>query len=184
MKNILSFTQLINENLNIENLQNLYLPWEMGLIKAWGGLLYLSFHDLDENIQKKVSEITTKKELENYFLHSDDDEDLVDWFSDIPPTMNGGYALYDKKWLKSALLNISEKTKLVEPLIVYRFSKTEKDGWNSYTTDENIDYSYFTRSKFSYRLPIGYPVIFADGIADNNEVIINMSLENQRKFII
>lgn len=65
------------EQFKIENQP--YEEWELGLIKAWGGVLYLAYHDLPENINKKVSLDVFKSEMKNYYRNADNDEDLQDW---------------------------------------------------------------------------------------------------------
>jgi hypothetical protein len=168
------------ENFKIENTS--YDVWELGLIKAWGGLLYLSYHGLSENISKKVSLDEFKHEMENYYNNADSDEDLQDWMSDCPPTLNGGYALLDKNRINQCFTNIANKIILTTPLIVYRNSNKQESDWNSYTTIENnISYSGTQRK---YLLPIGKSIINAHKIADNNEVILNLSNQELKEYEI
>jgi hypothetical protein len=157
--------------------QSSYLPWEKGLIMAWGHVLYLGYHDIPKSILKIVDEKTTKNKFEEYYYNAENDEDLQDWMTDEPPTMNKGFALFDKNRLSNMLSEIANKTKLKQPLTIYRYSDIDYDlGWNSYTTVETDQYD---GNKKTYTLPIGYPVIFASGIADNNEVIVNLAYSNK-----
>jgi len=174
--------------------QSKYEDWEKGIIMAWGHALFLAFHDVPDKIQKIVSVEQTKKSFLEYFNNAENDEDMQDWLSDVPPTMNNGWALYDKDRLSKMLSDIANKTKLTEPLKVYRVTSEDFDsGWASYTTNlSNTDvYSDWKQpldghdnKVESYELPIGYPVIFADGIADKDEVILNLSREDKKKYAI
>jgi len=172
--------------INESQQQSKYEKWELGLIKAWGQLLYLSYHVIPNSILKIVDEKITKKAFEDYYDNADSDEDLQDWMSDEPPTMNKGFALFDKNRLSAMMTNIANKTKTTTDLVVYRYEKDSKDygdGWNSYTTAKNdANYAGKDIKLKSYTIPIGYPVIFASGIADENEMIINISSQNKLKF--
>lgn len=177
---------------NFTQEQSKYEDWEKGIIMAWGHVLYLSFHDVPNKIQKIVSEQQTRDTFLEYYQEAGDDEDLQDWMADMPPTMNKGYAIYDKDRLSKMLSDIANKTKTKEPLTVYRVSSKEYDpGWNSYTTNKKLtdDYSGWKQpldghdnKVEKYELPVGYPVIWADGIADKDEVILNLSTEDKKKF--
>jgi len=105
--------------------------------------------------------------------------------SDEPPTMNKGVAVFDKNRLFQMMTSVANKTKLQDPLIIYRYDNTNYDqGWNSYTVNKNEStYGGKDRTMRSYTLPKGYPVIFADGIADDDEVIVNLSAAEKAKFI-
>lgn len=91
--------------------------------------------------------------------------------SDGPPTLNKGMALFDKNRIDQVFTEIANKIKLTTPLTVYRSSDNEEDGWNSYTTKPG-EYSGTERK---YLLPIGKNIINAHKIADNNEIILNLS---------
>ena len=183
MRHIKIFESFANGNLPQQ--QSKYEKWEKGVIKAWGQLLYLSYHNIPDTISKIVGEKTTKEIFAEYYEQADSDEDLQDWMSDEPPTMNNGFALFDKNRLSQMMATIANKTKLEEPLIAYRYDDTNyENGWNSYTTDINTAiYAGKERTMATYILPVGYPVIFADGIADKDEVIINMSAQDKSKFL-
>ena len=168
--------------------QSKYENWEKGIIMAWGHVLYLAFHDTPDKIMKITSEQQTKGVFLKYFNEAEGDEDMQDWMADNPPTMNKGYAIYDKNRLSNMLSNIANKTKLTKPLKVYRSSyKDFEPGWNSYTISEEDDYSLGQPidsdvKQETYELPIGYPVIFAGGIADKDEVILNLSSNDKMKY--
>jgi hypothetical protein len=164
--------------------QSKYEDFEKGLIKAWGDLLYLSYHELPNSISKIVDYDTTVEVFEDYYKNADEDEDFQDWMSDSPPTMNRGFAAFDKNRLSSMLTNIANKTKTKDILTIYRYEDTtHDDGWNSYTT--NMDAFYRgPESKKSYNIPQGFPVIFADGLADDDEVIVNLSKKDKDIFLV
>lgn len=163
------------ENFNDQDLP--YEDWEMGVIKAWGHLLYIAFHHVPMELPeiKLVSMEKFKEEFRNYLLNSDDDEDLQDWMAEEPPTYSrGGEALYDRKRMDEVLSRIANKTRIKEPLIIYRYSRTEREGWNSFTTSQSIAYEGERRA---YKLPEGTPVIFTGDLADKHEVIVNLTKE-------
>ena len=172
--------------------QSKYEDWEKGIIMAWGHVLFLAFHDVPNKIQKIVSVEQTKKSFLKYFKEAKDNDELQDWLSDVPPTMNRGWALYDKDRLSKMMSDIANKTKLTKSLKVYRVTSKDFDpGWASYTTNKALagEYSDWKQpldgqenKVESYELPIGYPVIFADDIADKDEVILNLSTEDKKKF--
>lgn len=153
-----------------------YKTWELGLIKAWGDVLYLGYRNLPLKIEKIVSYDETIKEFRNYFWNADEDEDLQDWMSDMPPTMNKGFALFDKSRINKMFSDIANKTPLQKELTVYRFSKNwdrinnETDEWFSFTTDPNIIYN---GDKRKFKLKPGCPIVYTFGYADKNEVILN-----------
>jgi hypothetical protein len=181
----MNLVKLLKEVISQSQQQSKYENWEKGVIKAWGQLLYLSYHNIPNTILKIVDEKTTKKVFEEYYEQADSDEDLQDWMSDEPPTMNKGFAVFDKNRISQMMSSIANKTKLEEPLTVYRYDDTSyENGWNSYTTNINdAVYAGKTRTMASYILPVGYPVIFADDIADKDEVIVNMSAQDKSKFL-
>jgi hypothetical protein len=134
----MKLTSLLKEIMDQSQYQSKYDIWELGLIKAWGQLLYLSYHNIPDSISNIVDEKTTKQVFEDYYKNADSNEDLQDWMSDEPPTMNKGVAVFDKNRLSQMMSSIANKTKLQEPLIVYRYEDTSyEQGWNSYTTDIN-----------------------------------------------
>lgn len=169
------------ENFNQE--QSKYEDWEKGIIMAWGHVLYISFHSVPNTIQKIVSVDQTKQVFREYFNEAEADEDMQDWMSDAPPTMNKGYAVYDKDRLSDMMTGMANKTKIKTPLLVYRTGEDFPSGWNSYTINKDND-MYGEFKKQGYELPIGYPVIFADDIADKDEVILNLSDEDKKRFVI
>jgi len=110
---------------------------------------------------------------------------MQDWMSDEPPTMNKGRALFDKQRIETTFSNMATKTRLKEPLTIYRVSEEgHNTDWNSYTTDKDVALGHldlgFDRSLQSYMLPAGYPVIFASGLADKYEVIVKIDKEKFR----
>jgi hypothetical protein len=185
---MIKLLDILNEVGGSQQEQSKYDGWEKGIIMAWGHVLYLAFHDTPSRIEKIVSEKETRDMFLRYFNESKNDEDMQDWMGENPPTMNRGYALYDKNRLSNMMSNMANKTKLTKPLRVYRTSSDDsQEGWNSYTTNEGGEYSLGTQvgsdsKQEQYELPIGYPVIFADGIADENEVILNLSQNDKMKY--
>lgn len=160
-----------------------YEDWEMGIIKAWGHLLYLAFHSVPWKIEKHrlVSIQDFKKEFREY-LNNSEDEDLQEWMAESPPSYDGGRIfLYDGERMNSALFNIAEKTRLTKPLIVYRYETVEGSGWNSFTTNPDLRYG---GDEKKYSLQVGTPVIFTDGLADRDEVIVHMTEDEKREWVL
>ena len=169
------------------SMQRRYEEWERGLIKAWGHVLYLGYHDVPEYIGDKVDERTFREVFLDYYLHGDEDEDMQDWMSDGPPTMNRGRALFDKNRIDGAFSEMSSRTKLLEPLTVYRASESGMPAdWNSYSTNKEIAMGHLgvghDRQLESYVLPVGYGVVFASGLADKDEVIVKIAESDRVKF--
>lgn len=175
-------TILEPDKIDWKKLQQNYEDWEKGVIMAWGHTLYLSFYPVKDNISNKVDFNTLKKQFLNYYKNAEDDYDLTDWMSNGPPYLSGK-ALFDKNSLTEIFINIANKTKLKEELIVYRTAVTEQDGINSYTVAKD-QYDMVKGEQRTYKLPKGYPVIFASRIADKNEVILNMSKSDLKKYKI
>ncbi len=161
-----------------------YQDWELGIIKAWGDLLYLAYHIVPQKISEDrlVSKKDFRNEFVNYLYNSEEDEDIVDWMSEAPPTYDRGKkALYDKNRMSEVLFGIARQTKITEPLIVYRYEENEGEGWNSFTLNPSSSYEGDVKS---YRLPEGTPVIFTGDLADKDEVIVHLTSEQKNKFII
>lgn len=166
MKNIKIFENFINEA------EEDYIPWEKGLILAWGTLLYLGYHSLPEN-SNKVSNSLFKSTMEEYWRldkYSEEFEDMSDWFTELPPRFKDGTTLFDKGRLRDSFEAIAQKYPTETPLTLYRTSREAEAGINSYTTEKG-QYSNLGYKEREYLLPIGTKVIWADGIADDNEVI-------------
>jgi hypothetical protein len=182
---IKNFKNFINESVDHSLYQSNYDDWEKGLILAWGHLLYLGYHDLPYNINNIVSEDETKEYFNEYYREGENDDDLRDWMSNNPPTVGNGQAIFDKHRLNRMMNDIAIKTRTLDPFMIYRYEDQDyTNGWNSYTTDPELDYSNQGKiPKKSYLIPAGYPVIFADGIGDRDEVIINLSSVEKRKLI-
>ena len=81
----MKLTSLLKEIMDQSQYQSKYDIWELGLIKAWGQLLYLSYHNIPDSISNIVDEKTTKQVFEDYYKNPDSNEDLQDWMSDEPP---------------------------------------------------------------------------------------------------
>jgi hypothetical protein len=195
----MSFKTFLSENMDeisIDNIKSHSIDWnsyikeydsfDKGLIKAWGEVLYLDIHKLPDTISKIVSH----DEYEEYFKdfnnaeYGDDEyDDMVDHLSDLPPTINGGIALFDKNRIYNSLDKISKKTRLKDEIIVYRMTDKKDDGheeWKSYTAGDPKKYGSKVDNTIAYKLSSGYPVIFAHGLADNDELIININPHDKR----
>ena len=158
-----------------KSMQQRYDAFEKGLIRAWGGLLYLGYHNLPED-GTTVSRNRYKSELEEYFNMDYDDpefEAFEDWFSEMPPTM-GGRPLFNKSILREDFKVIASKTPAPFDIMVYRTSKEEEPDLNSYTVRKGAylaPESWPEGIERAYLIPKGTPLVFASDIADNGEII-------------
>ena len=154
--------------------QKKYEDWEKGVIKAWGQLLYLSYYETPKKLNNLTDLDEFKRTFWSYFFYADQDEDMQDWMGNNPPTFNGGKeSLFDQNRLDEVLTSIAKKTPTGTPLIVHRSSEKEQPGWSSFSTRKD-EKSYSKGTMRSYTLPKGTPVIWADGIADHDEVIVKL----------
>lgn len=167
-----TFKNFLAESSNFSNKFG-YDSNQFTMIKLWGALLYLGYDNLPGG-PGYLNEL--KPHLLKYLqaLEDEDDderEELNDWF-DEGAKMNGKALL--TKNLVDKVFHSCEK-EIDEELIVYKSGeKTHKDDrWISTSTKKGQYKSY--GPEVEYKLPIGTKVIFADGIADKNEVIINTS---------
>jgi len=160
--------------------QKKYSIEEIGLIRAWGTTLYLSYHKLGSYKTVDYSlYLKTLKEYASLDEDSEEYEDITDWLSDIPPTIDG-IPVWDKKRLEKDYQKMASKTPLPYDLIVYRTSNKEEPGLNSYTT---IDGAYGDiKNQKTYNVPKGTSIIWGHGIADNDEVIWSPSQSDLKNY--
>ena len=161
-----------------------YQDWELGIIKAWGDLLYLSFHSVPQRIREErlVSERVFRNEFRNYLNNSEGDEDLLEWMAEAPPTYDRGrLALFDRERLGGALTDMADRTRLEEPLVIWRSEMVDGAGWNSFTTNPSLAYE---GTKKSYLLPVGTPVVFCGELADPDEVIVHLTSEQKAEWLM
>jgi hypothetical protein len=191
MGRIKLYEEFLNENNPVDDsfqkkLQKKYNKEDTGFIIAWGGLLYLSYHNMKTS-GKTQSDSQIKDamiELSNAEDGSSEYEDLQDWLVD------GGYEdgipLWNKKALEQYFINISKKTPAPIDFQVYRTSPSssgEQPGFNSYTTQPGTyHFSSGNTKTISYMIPKGTPVIFASNIADKNEIIWNPTSNDLKQY--
>lgn len=173
MKHVRLFEQFINSvvDLNVQRkMSKKYETWERGVIKAWGGVLYMEFHDM-ENTGTTQDIKTLKKEFK--FFHglkynTDEYDDYDEWFQD--GGQDGGIPLFNKSTLNKIFVDISKKTPAPYDFVIYRTSNKEQPGINSYTTSNNR-YEHYDGITRSYIIKKGTPIIFAGIDADDDEII-------------
>lgn len=153
------------------NYKNGYSKIQYAMIRLWGGILYLEYDNLPSGSGnlKAISE-----DIDDYLdaLEQHDEdliEELEEWFQE------GAYK-NDKACLTKTLYDEimhSAEREIDSELIVYKSgNKTgDSDRWKSFTTDKD-GYSHLG-NQTTYILPKGTKVIYADGIADKNEIIIH-----------
>jgi len=149
-----------------------YEKWERGLIKAWGGLLYISYHNFKDSGKTQPID-NFKREMENLFDMSEDTEEYLDiheWLGD--GGLVDGIPLFTKKMLDDLFLKIAKKTPTPYDITIYRTADKEQPGVNSYTLmDDDSYYGYMKSVRRVYNIPKGTPVIFAGIDADEDEII-------------
>jgi len=162
-----------------ESYQTRYEDWEKGVILAWGGLLHLGYHDLPEN-GNWAPRYKLIDEFKQAWNHRDDEEwfeDWQDWITDMPPRFKDGTILFDKRILTLTFKKIAAKSPVKEPIFIHRGvdDKAHFGGWNSWSAIAPSS-NYYDRQHFvSYKILPGAEVIFGHGIADDYEVIANIT---------
>ena len=148
-----------------------YETWERGVIRAWGDIFYLDYHSMPKS--GKTQPLAQLKrdftELINTDVNSYEYEELQDWFQEYGK--RGGVPLFNKKSMDSIFASIAKKTPAPFDFIIYRTSKIEQDGVNSYTTAKGAYLDWAQGVERAYLIPKGTPIIFADADADDNEII-------------
>jgi hypothetical protein len=148
-----------------------YETWERGVIRAWGNIFYLDYHSMPKS-GKTQSLAQLKKDftvLQNTDMDSYEYEELQDWLQEYG--RRGGVPLFNKKVMDGIFASIAKKTPAPFDFIIYRTSKKEQDGVNSYTTEKGAYLDWAQGTERAYLIPKGTPVIFADADADDNEII-------------
>jgi len=189
MRNIITYDLFENEGSEISQslfrqMQQRYNVFERGLIRAWGGVLYLGYHNLPEE-GPVVRREDYERELSHYATLDEEDpefEDMYDWFSDAPPRM-GGRALFNKRILREDFRRMAEKTLTPFDMVIYRTSEIEEPGLNSYTIKKGA-YSNPQLKERAYLIPAGTPLVFASDIADDGEIIWDPTQEELAEYSI
>lgn len=195
MKHITLFEQFINE-LFIESntyllalqkhamrMQKKYSIYEIGLIRAWGNRLYLSFYGLSKSgnmvpYEEYVKILSDYAVLDEY---SEEFEDINDWITNVPPTLNK-VPLWNQDRLQDDFNKMANKTPTDREITVYRTSIKEEPGLNSYSLESGVYGDVINQRE--YLLPKATPIIWGHDIADINEVIWSPTLDELKKFII
>ena len=168
-----------------ENIVKKYEKWERGLIKTWGGLLYINYHNFKESGKTQPID-NFKREMETLFDMSTDSEeyhDMHEWLSD--GGIDDGVPLFNKKMLDDLFSKIAKKTPTPYDIIIYRTADDEHPGVNSYTLiDDDSYYGYKKSIRRGYKIPKGTPIIFAGVDADDEEMIWNPTKSDLTKYRI
>lgn len=195
MKHLHPFESFLNESMNKSNpallelqqhameMQKKYSIHEIGLIRAWGTTLYLAYHKLSKSGNmvpyEEYAEILSEYAVLSEF--SDEYEDINDWISDIPPTING-VPFWNQSRLENDFNEIANKTPTDREITLYRTSNKEEPGLNSYALMTGV-YGDVVNQR-EYLLPKGTPIIWGHGVADDNEVIWSPTLSELKKYAI
>lgn len=164
-------------------MQKKYSIHEIGLIRAWGTTLYLAYYNLPKSgtvvpykeYVEILSEYAVLSEL------SDEYEDITDWISDSPPTINR-VPVWNQSRLENDFNKIANKTPTDREITLYRTSKKEEPGLNSYSLISGV-YGDVVNQR-EYLLPTGTPIIWGHGVADDNEVIWSPTLDELKEAFI
>lgn len=177
-----------NESSNREE-QNALSTYQKGLIIAWGQLLYLEAHNLPETVDKiAYDDVASKDYVEETFsdlysayVNDDEDamEDINEWITS-GATINKGTPVLSRSWIFGELDKMT--VPLTEDTIVYRTTDKILPGYSSYTLNDSPYYDNLTHYKFI--LPKGFRVVKTYGMADKDELIINLSDDDINKYIV
>ena len=148
-----------------------YETWERGVIRAWGDIFYIDYHSMPKSGKTQSLEQLKKDftALQNTDVNSYEYEELQDWLQERGK--RGGVPLFNKKAMDNIFASIAKKTPAPFDFIIYRTSKIEQDGVNSYTTAKGAYLNWAQGAERAYLIPKGTPIIFADVDADDNEII-------------
>lgn len=149
-----------------------------------GGLLYLDFDDLGKSL--KCASIDKYKDTFIEYMDANDDEldDLNDWISDMPPSLDGK-ALFDKDRIENDLLEMSMLTKSESDIIIFRVHEDKNDwkkGWKSYTIYPEM-YDATVDNCVAFKISKGCPLIFASELADKGEIIANLTHPSIKQYV-
>jgi len=161
-----------------------YETWERGVIRAWGDIFYLDYHSMPKSGKTQPLARLKKdfQELLNTDVDSYEYEELQDWFQEYGK--RGGVPLFNKKVMDDVFASIAKKTPAPFDFIIYRTSKIEQDGVNSYTTEKGAYLNWAQGVERAYLIPKGTPIIFADTDADDNEIIWMPTKSDLKKYKI
>ena len=150
-----------------------YSKIQFAAIRLWGGVLYLDYDSLPLG-QGNLDQFSV--EVNDYLsaLKSNDEDAIVEfeeWCQE--GAKKGGKSLLTKQVFDS-ILHSAERT-IDKEIVIFKSGKKNhtSDRWIS-TTLAKGRYSDLGDEQ-QYTLPVGTKVIFADGIADEDEVIIHTS---------
>lgn len=168
----------------MNNLVKKYEKWERGVIKAWGSTLYIDYHSMPKGWYKTQPLNQLKNDFLKFFktdIDSTKGEDLSEWLAD--GGKRNGVPLFNKMIMDKIFKDIAEKTPAPFDFTIYRTSKKEESGVNSYTVNKGA-YSNWQSGgvERAYLIPKGTPVIFAGVDADNGEIIWNPTKAELKKY--
>ena len=152
-----------------------YSELQRFMIIAWGELLYLDYDSLPNGTLSEDRRRELEIEVHEFMSSSDDIDDIGEWIAEGMPMRdpaNKRYYLLPKTIVDEVLE--SAETVLTDDLIVYKTGngKLQSHRWISTTMNKGA-YSFINGEEVQYTLRPGDKVIFANGLADRNEVILN-----------
>ena len=150
-----------------------YTKLQFAMIKAWGGLLYLDYNQLP-NGQGNLDAISS--DIDEYLnaVKQDDIDAVADFEEWFQEGAKKGGKVHPTKQAFDKVMHTAERA-LDTELVVYKTGDGDRTTarWISTTTRKGAYQDYGNETM--YTLPKGTKVIFADGIADDDEVIIHTS---------
>ncbi len=163
-----------------------YKKYQQGLVKAWGGLLYLDFDGLSKSLKCAPIE-DYRHQFEEYLDTKDKDDlsDFDDWLADMPPSVDNGSPLFDKDRIEADLLAIAKSTPSQDEIMIFRVNKDKNDwkkGWKSFTVNPK-GYGAKPDNCVAFKIAKGCPLIFASELADKGEIVANLTHESFKKYV-
>lgn len=160
-----------------------YETWERGLIMAWGGTLYINYHNFPTAGKTQPIEALKAAMVELFNMERGSDEwlDMDEWLAD--GGKSDGIPLFNKKTLDNLYMEIAQKTPSPYDIIIHRSADNEYAGVNSYTLIDDDSYLGYKKTKRrGYKIPKGTPIIFAGVDADDSEIIWAPTKNQLKKF--
>ena len=168
-----SFKEHLSEASRVTKNKWGYDKFQWFMIRQWGSILYMDYEGLKPG---PVNMKELEKHIDDYIeiVKSGDTDEAYEFDDWVQEGMrSNGKPLLTKTAFDKIM--VSAERKIPKPITVYKSGKKTHSGdrWISTTLQKDAPrYSDYGDTE-TFELPKGTPVIFADGIADGDEVIIN-----------
>jgi hypothetical protein len=172
----LRFKQYLQEDSAPENKWG-YNLLQWGCIKLWGGVLYLDYPHLPRGPGNLSFVENAFRDLARDVKEGNDEEvdDFNEWAQEGMKT-KGNKAPNLTKELYDKIMRTAER-ETTKPLTLHREGKIFDNGWTSTSlTSRKAGVGDSGTEQHTFEIPVGTKVIFADGIADKDEVIVDSAI--------